>query len=45
LSPEDGEFVSKHDDLRLLEIVRPKAPGRNLPNHYVKRDRKNPPSA
>ena len=30
-SPEDGEFVSKHNDLQLLEIVRPKAPGRNLP--------------
>jgi hypothetical protein len=29
-SPEDGEFVPKHDDFQLLEIVRPKAQGRKL---------------
>jgi hypothetical protein len=41
-SSSDGSSVAggwrvrtKHDDLQLLEIVRPKAPDRNLPNHYV----------
>ena len=37
-SPEDGEFVPKHDDFQLLEIVRPKAPGsklQNPPKHHV----------
>lgn len=37
-SPEDGEFVPKHDDFQVLEIVRPKAQGRKLrdpPKHYV----------
>jgi hypothetical protein len=29
-SPEDGEFVPKHDDFQLLEIVRPKAQGSKL---------------
>src|SRR5882672_12007681 len=37
-SPEDAEFVPKHDDFQLLEIVRPKAPGsklQNPPNHQI----------
>src|SRR6267378_7451638 len=31
-SPEDGDFLPKHDDFQLLEIVRPKAPGSKLQN-------------
>jgi hypothetical protein len=37
-SPGDGEFVPKHDDFQLLEIVRPKAQGSKLqktPKHHV----------
>jgi hypothetical protein len=37
-SPENGEFVPKHDDFQLLEIVRPKAPGsklQNPPKHQI----------
>src|SRR5713101_3957465 len=37
-SPEDGDFVPKHDDFQLLEIVRPKAPGsklQNPPKHHI----------
>ena len=37
-SPENGELVLKHDDLQLLEIVRPKPPRsklQNLPKHHI----------
>jgi len=29
-SPKDGEFVPKHDDFQILEIIRPKAQGSKL---------------
>jgi hypothetical protein len=37
-SPQDGEFVPKHDDFELLEIVRPNVQGRKLqyaPKHHI----------
>src|SRR6266849_3919827 len=37
-SPEDGEFVPKHEDFQFLEIVRPKTQGskqQNPSKHYV----------
>jgi hypothetical protein len=47
-SPEDGEFVPKHDDLQLLEIVRPKAPDgqlQNPPKHQNNAARRTKPPA
>jgi hypothetical protein len=37
-SSQDGEFMPKHDDFQLFEIVRPNAQGRELehpPKYYV----------
>lgn len=37
-SREDGKFVTQHDDLQLLEVVRPPAQGRDLqhpPKHQI----------
>jgi hypothetical protein len=45
-SPEDGEFVAKHDDFQFLEIVRPKAQGRQLQTpakHQVSERNTKPP--
>jgi hypothetical protein len=37
-SPQDGEFVAKHDDFELLEVIRSNTQGRkpqNSPKHQI----------
>src|SRR5262245_30846616 len=46
-SPQDGEFVPKHDEFQFLEIIRLNTHGRKLqnpPNHHVAQREEHEPS-